>query len=151
MSVHSIALQKHSFQINTSCIPKQLKGNWKLTCFNTDCSSSDQDKICGFVMMIYHINIAITILDIVHCLLFKIRCFELDWQLALTSPTSGGRSVGIVRSRTQTTEFSLVWFSRLTKPEGKRPLGRPRRRWVYNIRMDLGEVGWGDVDFDWSG
>jgi hypothetical protein len=32
------------------------------------------------------------------------------------------------------------------KPEGKRPLGRPRRRWVDNIRMDLGVVGWGDVD-----
>jgi hypothetical protein len=31
------------------------------------------------------------------------------------------------------------------KPEGKRPLGRPRRRRVDNIRMDLGEVGWGDV------
>jgi hypothetical protein len=31
-------------------------------------------------------------------------------------------------------------------PEGKRPLGRPRRRWVDNIRMDLGEVGWSDVD-----
>jgi hypothetical protein len=29
------------------------------------------------------------------------------------------------------------------KPEGKRPLGKPRRRWVGNIRMDLGEVGWG--------
>jgi hypothetical protein len=27
------------------------------------------------------------------------------------------------------------------KPEGKRPLGRPRRRWVDNVRMDLGEVG----------
>jgi hypothetical protein len=27
------------------------------------------------------------------------------------------------------------------KPEGKRPLGRPRRRWVYNIKMDLREVG----------
>jgi hypothetical protein len=27
------------------------------------------------------------------------------------------------------------------KPEGKRPLGRPRRRWVDNIRMDLVEVG----------
>jgi hypothetical protein len=27
------------------------------------------------------------------------------------------------------------------KPEGKRPLGRPRCRWVENIRMDLGEVG----------
>jgi hypothetical protein len=33
------------------------------------------------------------------------------------------------------------------KPEGKRPPGRPRRRWVDNIRMDLGEVGWGDVDW----
>jgi hypothetical protein len=30
---------------------------------------------------------------------------------------------------------------------GKRPLGRPRSRWVDNIRMDLGEVGWGDVDW----
>jgi hypothetical protein len=30
--------------------------------------------------------------------------------------------------------------------EGKRPLGRPRRRWVINVEMDLGEVGWGDVD-----
>jgi hypothetical protein len=27
------------------------------------------------------------------------------------------------------------------RPEGKRPLGRPRRRWEYNIRMDLREVG----------
>jgi hypothetical protein len=33
------------------------------------------------------------------------------------------------------------------KEEGKRPLGRPRRRWVANIRMDLREVGWGDVDW----
>jgi hypothetical protein len=28
------------------------------------------------------------------------------------------------------------------KPEGRRPLGRPRRRWEYNIRMDLQEVEW---------
>jgi hypothetical protein len=33
------------------------------------------------------------------------------------------------------------------KPEGKRPLGRPRHRWVDNIRMDLGEVGWGNVNW----
>jgi hypothetical protein len=32
-------------------------------------------------------------------------------------------------------------------PEGKRPLGRPRHRWVDKIRMDLGEVGWADVDW----
>jgi hypothetical protein len=35
----------------------------------------------------------------------------------------------------------------LGKPEGKRLLGRLRRRWVDNIKMDLGEVGWGDVDW----
>jgi hypothetical protein len=33
------------------------------------------------------------------------------------------------------------------KPKGKTLLGRPRGRWVDNIRMDLGEVGWGDVDW----
>jgi hypothetical protein len=32
------------------------------------------------------------------------------------------------------------------KPEGNRPLGRPKRRWVDNIMMHLGELGWGDVD-----
>jgi hypothetical protein len=33
------------------------------------------------------------------------------------------------------------------KPEGRKPLGGPRRRWFDNIRMDLVEVGWGDVDW----
>jgi hypothetical protein len=33
------------------------------------------------------------------------------------------------------------------KSEGKRPLGRPRRRWEDNIRMDLREIGWGGMDW----
>jgi hypothetical protein len=33
------------------------------------------------------------------------------------------------------------------KPEGKRPLGRPRRRWVHNIKMDLREIGWDGMDW----
>jgi hypothetical protein len=33
------------------------------------------------------------------------------------------------------------------KPEGKRPLGRPRRRWVDNIKMGLGEIGWDGRDW----
>jgi hypothetical protein len=32
-------------------------------------------------------------------------------------------------------------------PEGKRPLGRPRRRWDDGIRMDLREIGWMSVDW----
>jgi hypothetical protein len=34
------------------------------------------------------------------------------------------------------------------KPEGRRPLGRPRRRWEDGIKMDLWKIGWGGV---WSG
>jgi hypothetical protein len=34
------------------------------------------------------------------------------------------------------------------KPEGKRPLGRPRPRWEDRIRMDLWEICWG-IGFDW--
>jgi hypothetical protein len=36
----------------------------------------------------------------------------------------------------------------LGNPEGKRPLGRPRCRWLDNIKMDLREIGWDDMD--WS-
>jgi hypothetical protein len=63
--------------------------------------------------------------------------------------------IGIIKSR------RIRWVSHVTRmgekrnanrllvgePEGRRPLGRPRRRWVDNIGMDLGEVGWGDVDW----
>jgi hypothetical protein len=37
-----------------------------------------------------------------------------------------------------------ILFGRL---EGRRPLGRPRRRWEDNMKMDLGEIGFGDVDW----
>jgi hypothetical protein len=32
------------------------------------------------------------------------------------------------------------------KPEGKRPLGRPKRRWVDNIKIDVREIGWDGID-----
>jgi hypothetical protein len=37
------------------------------------------------------------------------------------------------------------------KPEGKRPLGRPRRRWVDNIKIDLRKMGWYGLDRSGSG
>jgi hypothetical protein len=46
-----------------------------------------------------------------------------------------------------------LWGQNLTdnilvgRPEGRRPLGRPRRRWEDNINMDLREIGFGDVDW----
>ena len=40
-------------------------------------------------------------------------------------------------------ERRYVYRMLVGKPEGKRPLGRTRRRWEYNIKMDLQEMGWG--------
>jgi len=42
-----------------------------------------------------------------------------------------------------------VYMVLVGKREVKRPLGRPKRRWVSNIKMDLQEAGWGG--FVWSG
>jgi hypothetical protein len=44
-------------------------------------------------------------------------------------------------------EERRVYRVLLGKPEGRRPLGRPGRRWADNIRMDLQEVGCGDMDW----
>jgi hypothetical protein len=44
-------------------------------------------------------------------------------------------------------EFIYSYRILVGKPEGKRPLGRPRRRWVENIKMDLREIGWDRVDW----
>jgi hypothetical protein len=44
-------------------------------------------------------------------------------------------------------EGRVVYRVLVGKPEGKRPLGRPRRRWEDNVRMDLQEVGCGCGDW----
>ena len=44
-------------------------------------------------------------------------------------------------------EESGVYRVLMGKPEGRRPLGRPKRRWVDNIRKDFQEVGCGYVDW----
>jgi hypothetical protein len=40
-----------------------------------------------------------------------------------------------------------VYRDLVGKPEGKRPLERPRRRWEDGIKMHLGEIGWGGVEW----
>jgi hypothetical protein len=59
----------------------------------------------------------------------------------------------ISRRRRQAVHVARVWDRRgvykvlMGKPEGKRPHGRPWRRWEDNIKMDLQEVRWGDMDW----
>jgi hypothetical protein len=47
----------------------------------------------------------------------------------------------------QTREKKNTYRLLMQNPEGKRPPGRSRCRWVDNIKMDLGEIEWGDVDW----
>jgi hypothetical protein len=47
----------------------------------------------------------------------------------------------------RTGEGRNVYRVLVGKPEGKRPLGRPRRRWEDGIKMDLGEIGWGGLEW----
>jgi hypothetical protein len=49
----------------------------------------------------------------------------------------------VERMGTKGNAFRLL----MGKPKGKRPLGRPRCRWVDNIKLDLGCIGWGGVDW----
>jgi hypothetical protein len=58
--------------------------------------------------------------------------------------------VFIVVLRTVFCDFIFHRFLRslVGRPEGRRPLGRPRHRWEENIKMDLREIELGDVD--WS-
>jgi hypothetical protein len=44
-------------------------------------------------------------------------------------------------------EKGIAYRILLGKAEGKRPLGRPRRRWEDNIKIDLREIGWGGMDW----
>jgi hypothetical protein len=58
-------------------------------------------------------------------------------ELRVLYPSPG--IIRIIKSR------GMSWAGHVAR--GKRPLGRPRRWWVDNIRMDLGEVRWGDVNW----
>jgi hypothetical protein len=49
----------------------------------------------------------------------------------------------VARMREKRNAYRLL----VGKPEGKRPLGRPRRRWVDNVKQDPWVLGWGDVDW----
>jgi hypothetical protein len=48
----------------------------------------------------------------------------------------------VARMREKNTAYRTL----VGKPEGKRPLGRPRRRWVDHTKMDLREIGWDGMD-----
>jgi hypothetical protein len=48
-------------------------------------------------------------------------------------------------------ENKKVYMILVEKPEGKRPLGRPRHRWEDGIKMDLREIGWGVCGVDSPG
>jgi len=58
----------------------------------------------------------------------------------------------VIKSRRMIWAGHVAWIRNactvlVRKPEGKRPLGRHRRRWEDNVRLDLREIGWEDLDW----
>jgi hypothetical protein len=68
----------------------------------------------------------------------SLGCFELKKHERRVSWAGHVARMGVMR---------IAYKLLVEKLEGKRLLGRPRHRCVDNIRMDLGEVGWSDVDW----
>ena len=88
-----------------------------------------------YVVLILHLRYNLNnnnnnnLLTAIYCAGDKIEKNEMDWACG-----AYGWGEGVYRVL-------------LGKPEGRRPLGRPRRRWVDNIRIDLQEVGCGYMDW----
>ena len=69
----------------------------------------------------------------------------------LMQAQNGGAGKAATHSQPGTRNRWVVYRVLVGKPKGKRPLGRPRRRWEDNIRMDLQEVGLGYEDWIGTG
>ena len=89
------------------------------------------------------------------CIVGIVFCFYACWNFVLLVVfCSAPNIVWLIKSRimrwaghvARMSEERGVYRVLLGKPEGSRPLGRPRRRWVDNIRTDLQEVGCGNMD-----
>jgi hypothetical protein len=63
--------------------------------------------------------------------------------IRIMKATRMGWAVHVARTGLNRNAYRLL----VGKPEGRRPLARPKRRWFDDVRMDLVEVGWGDVDW----
>jgi hypothetical protein len=55
----------------------------------------------------------------------------------------------LARHVAQLWDMRIVYMLLVGKPEGKRPLASPVCRWVYNIKMDDGDIGWGGGGSKW--
>jgi hypothetical protein len=78
-----------------------------------------------------------------HCSLASVRV------LMSHNPACYWDSLTLLYVDVRTSEKRNVYRLLVGKPEGKRPLGRPRRRWIDNIKMDILELGVSVVD--WTG
>jgi hypothetical protein len=84
------------------------------------------------------------LLTVKNKLVTKIQKKPRTWTDALDNGPKKMRWAGHVARMGETSNAYRILVA---KPEGKRPLGRPRRRWVDNIKIDIKEIGWDGVDW----
>jgi hypothetical protein len=108
-------------------------------------------------LQIYCTHAVLMWADLYQQLVHILRCYGLYIYIYINDLYSSPNIVRVIKSRRMRWaghvalmgEERGVYRVLVGKPEGKRPLGRPRRRWVDNIRMDLQEVRC--VYMDWIG
>jgi hypothetical protein len=64
----------------------------------------------------------------------------------IEQPTPYSEALTLVVDVARVEETRNAYRTLVGKPEGKRPLGKPKHRWVDNIKMDLREIGWDGID-----
>jgi hypothetical protein len=92
-----------------------------------------------------------SITSILHLICFLIKLHNEELHGLYSSPSIvrviKARKMGWAGHVARMGEVRGAYNILVRRPEGRRPLGRPRRRWEDNIKMDLREIGFGDVDW----
>jgi len=94
-------------------------------------------------------NFNITVLSALYCENFSLFCVVMVGVVASVVPQNTATTTTITTTTNNNNKLLFISSNKVLvgKPEGRKPLGRPRRRWVDNIRMDLQEVGCGYIDW----
>jgi hypothetical protein len=71
----------------------------------------------------------------------------IHYIIELNDLYSSPNIIRVIKSRTVRWAGHVAYSILVGRPEGRRPIGRPRRRWEDNIKMNLQEVGWWGMDW----
>jgi hypothetical protein len=104
--------------------------------------------ICLLIILLHYLNISHFTLKLIQIHIIKVTyCVTIHLHSTYCSLYNQVEEDDMSGSCSTNGEKGNAYRLLVGKAVGKRPLRRPRRRWMDNIRMNLGEVGWGDINW----